>query len=97
LGKGDHAMILIAAANRDPEQFPDPDRFDVGREDNHHLAFGFGAHFCLGAPLARVEGQVALEALATRVTDLTVTVDPPEYKENIVLRGMAALPVTFRV
>jgi cytochrome P450 len=96
LGKGDQAIVLVAAANRDPDQFPDPDTFDVGRADNRHLAFGLGAHFCLGAPLARIEGQVALEALATRVEDLAIAVEQPEYKTNIVLRGLAALPVTFR-
>ena len=95
LGKGDQAIVLVAAANRDPEQFPDPDTFDVGRQENRHLAFGLGAHFCLGAPLARLEGQVALEALATRVDDLAIAVAQPEYKTNIVLRGLAALPVTF--
>lgn len=95
IGKGDQAIVLVAAANRDPAQFPDPDTFDVGRQENRHLSFGLGAHFCLGAPLARVEGQVALEALATRVDDLVVAVEEPEYKTNIVLRGLASLPVTF--
>jgi len=95
LGKGEFAMVLVAAANRDPEQFPEPDTFNVGRQENRHLSFGLGAHFCLGAPLARVEGQVALEALATRIDDLAVAVEQPEYKQNIVLRGLAALPVTF--
>jgi cytochrome P450 len=95
LGKGDQAIVLVAAANRDPEQFPEPDAFDVGRQENRHLSFGLGAHFCLGAPLARVEGQVALGALATRVDDLAIAVEEPEYKTNIVLRGLAALPVTF--
>jgi cytochrome P450 len=93
--KGSQAIVLVAAANRDPEQFENPDNFDVARQDNRHLAFGLGAHFCLGAPLARVEGQVALEAIATRTRDLTLSVDAPEYKENIVLRGLASLPVTF--
>ena len=95
MAKGNQAILLLAAGNRDPEQFPDPDHFDVGRQENRHLAFGLGAHFCLGAPLARVEGQVALEALARRVTELELAVEAPEYKENIVLRGLAALPVTF--
>ena len=59
------------------------------------MAFGLGAHFCIGAPLARVEGQVALAAMATRLADLELAIEQPEYKENIVLRGLAALPVTF--
>ena len=95
LPKGGQAILLIAAANRDREQFADPDVFDVGRQDNRHLAFGLGAHFCIGAPLARVEGQVALAAMATRLADLELAIEQPEYKENIVLRGLAALPVTF--
>ena len=95
LGKGEFAMVLVAAANRDPAQFADPDTFDVGRQENRHLSFGLGAHFCLGAPLARVEGQVALEAVATRIDGLALAVEQPEYKQNIVLRGLAALPVTF--
>jgi len=94
--KGAQAILLLAAANRDPEQFEKPDTFDVGRRDNHHLALGLGAHFCLGAPLARVEGQVALAAIARGVSDLALAVDAPEYKDNIVLRGLASLPVTFR-
>ncbi|MBV8236043.1 MAG: cytochrome P450 [Acidimicrobiia bacterium] len=96
LGKGEQAIVLVAGANRDPDQFADPDSFDVGRQDNRHLSFGLGAHFCLGAPLARAEGQVALEAVASRVDDLALAVEQPEYKTNIVLRGLAALPVTFR-
>ncbi|HZU72631.1 MAG TPA: cytochrome P450 [Acidimicrobiales bacterium] len=93
--KGDMAITLIGAANRDPAQFEDPDRFDVTRNDARHLAFGFGAHFCLGAPLARAEGQAALGELALRTPGLRVLADPPEYKENLVLRGLASLPVEF--
>jgi cytochrome P450 len=95
LAKGDQAILLLAGANRDPEQFAHADRFDIGRQDNRHLAFGLGAHFCLGAPLARLEGLVALQAVATRLDDLALAVEQPEYKDNIVLRGLAALPVTF--
>jgi cytochrome P450 len=95
LAKGEQALLLIAAANRDRDQFEDPDAFDVGRQDNRHLAFSHGAHFCLGASLARLEGQVVFEAVATRIRDLAVTVDKPEYKESFVLRGLAALPVSF--
>jgi cytochrome P450 len=95
IGKGEQAILLLGAAGRDPDQTADPERFDVGRAEIRHLAFGGGIHFCLGAPLARVEGQVALAALAGRLDDLELAVDEPEYKENIVLRGLAALPVRF--
>lgn len=93
--KGQQTILLLAAANRDPAQFPHPERFDITRTENHHLAFGFGIHFCLGAPLARVEGQITLSALVRRFDGLELLTGQPEYKENIVLRGLASLPVGF--
>lgn len=93
--KGENASILIGAANRDPEVFEDPERFDIGRAKNPHLAFGLGIHFCLGAPLARVEGQIALTTLARRLPQMELEIDEPEYREHIVLRGLRALPVSF--
>ncbi len=95
LQKGQQSVILLASANRDAAQFPDPDRFDITREGNQQIAFSFGIHFCLGAPLARVEGQIALSTLARRFNNLALQTEAPEYKENIVLRGLAALPVSF--
>lgn len=94
--KGQQAIVLLASANRDPDQFPDADSFDVTRKPNAHLAFSMGIHFCLGAYLARVEGQIALGEFAARVRDPALEKDVPEYKENVVLRGLASLPVNFR-
>jgi cytochrome P450 len=93
--KGQSVVVLLGAANRDPDQFPNPERFDVTRNDDSHLAFGFGIHFCLGAPLARIEGQIALATLVRRFDALELRTEAPEYKENIVLRGLRYLPVAF--
>jgi cytochrome P450 len=87
--------VILGAANRDPAQFRDPDRLDLGRGDNRHLAFGHGAHFCLGAPLARLEAQVAFEGLAQRFPRLDLADGPPAWKPGIVLRGPKALPLQF--
>ena len=95
LRKEQQAILLLGAANRDPAQFADPERLDITREDNRHVAFGMGIHFCLGAPLARVEGQIALSEFARRLVNPRMTVEEPEYKENLTLRGLAALPVAF--
>jgi len=93
---GDFAMLLIASGNHDPDQFEDPERFDVARTPNNHLGFGFGIHHCLGAPLARMEAQVALASLVRRAPALALTVDDVAYKSNVVLRGMESLPVSMR-
>ncbi len=95
LPKDRTAILLLAAANRDPAQFADPERLDIGREDNRHLAFGLGIHFCLGAPLARVEGQIALAAIAHRLQGVRLVNQTQRYKENVTLRGLAALPIVF--
>jgi hypothetical protein len=93
--KGQAVMAVMAAANRDPERFPDPDRFDVARTDNRHLAFGYAAHFCFGAALARVEGQEAFEAMVRRLPGLELQPGPLVWRNNLGLRGLTALPVKF--
>jgi cytochrome P450 len=95
--RGAMVLLAIAAADRDPERFPEPDRLDIGAPDPGHLAFGHGIHYCLGAPLARLEGQVAFTALLARLPDLALAVDEDELRwtGGGVLRGPRALPVTF--
>lgn len=88
-------IAVMAAANRDPEHFPDPDRLDLERQDNHHLAFGYAAHFCFGAPLARIEGQVTIDVLARTLPNLALEPGPLVWRENLGLRGLKTLPVTF--
>ena len=94
--KRDAVMAVMAAGNRDPDRFPDPDRLDLSRQDNRHLAFGWAAHFCFGAPLARMEGQIAFSTLLRRLPDLALATDRLVWRENLGLRGLKALPVTFR-
>ena len=93
---GAFMMLLLGSGNRDPSQFEDPEHFDVTRTPNNHLGLGFGIHHCLGAPLARMETQVALNSLVRRAPDLALAVDDVTYKTNVVLRGMTALPVSMR-
>ena len=93
--KGEMVMPFIGAADRDPAQFPEPDRLDIARADNRHIAFGWGIHFCLGAPLARVEGQLAINTLLRRLPKLALDTDKPEFRQSLTLRGLRALPVRF--
>ena len=88
-------MAVMAAGNRDPARFPDPDRLDLVRPNNRHLAFGWAAHFCFGAPLARIEGQIAFPTLLRRLRGLALEPGPLAWRQNLGLRGLAALPVTF--
>jgi cytochrome P450 len=88
-------IAVMAAGNRDPERFPDPDRLDITRKDNRHLAFGWAAHFCFGAALARIEGQVAFEAVVRRIPKLKLEPGALIWRANLGLRGLTALPVTF--
>ncbi|GAA0930051.1 cytochrome P450 [Nonomuraea longicatena] len=93
--KGAPIWLFLAAGNRDPERFQRPDVFDPERRDNQHLGFGSGIHYCFGAPLARLEAQLALTELARRLGDPQLVTDPPPYRTNPVLRGPRHLPVTF--
>ena len=89
-------IAVMGAGNRDPERFEDPDRLDLSRKDNRHLAFGWAAHFCFGAALARLEGQIAFETLLRRLPNLKLdTKAPLQWRHNLGLRGLTALPVTF--
>ncbi|CAA0101573.1 Cytochrome P450 107B1 [Mycolicibacterium vanbaalenii] len=92
--KGDNMLLLLAAAHRDPSNGERPDRFDPDRPTIRHLGFGKGPHFCLGAPLARLEATVALSALTGRFPNAALAAEP-EYKQNVTLRGMSTLPITL--
>jgi cytochrome P450 len=90
--KGQQIVLLIGAANRDPEVFADPDRLDLGRETQSHISFGRGIHHCLGSPLARIEGQVAFRKLLERYSEIRLGGEP-RFKDHVVLRGLRSLPL----
>src|SRR6266508_5037770 len=91
---GQHRIVAFAGANRDPKVFADPDRFDVTRTPNPHLAFSAGAHYCLGAPLARMHAEIALPALFTRLPGLRLA-GPPAWFGSVPVRQIAALPIEW--
>jgi cytochrome P450 len=93
--KGATVVLLFGSGIRDPARFPDPDRFDPDRTDNEHFGFGRGIHYCVGAPLARMETHIALSALARRLVNPRLVIDPPPYRELASLRGPRHLAVTF--
>jgi cytochrome P450 PksS len=94
---GDVVLPALLAANRDPAYFKDPNVFDITRENNKHIAFGLGIHYCVGAPLARMEGAIAINTLLKRLPNiqLAVNVDDLQWNESILLHGMKEMPVTF--
>lgn len=93
--KGQAVIAVMGAGNRDPERFPDPDRLDLARKDNRHLAFGWASHFCFGAPLARIEGQLAFEAIVRWTSNLALEPGELVWRDNLGLRGLTSLPITF--
>jgi cytochrome P450 len=95
LSDGEAVFPVLGAANRDPDQFADPDRLDLGRIDNRHLSLSNGPHFCLGAPLARLEGEIAIGTLVRRLPRLRLDTDTLEWRPSPGLRGLEALPVAY--
>ena len=95
IGAGQHVSLMIGAANRDPAQFPTPDQLDIGRRENRHLSFSHGPHFCVGAPLARLEGQIAIGTLLHRLPAMRLAAETLTWRDNFTLRGLEALPVVF--
>jgi cytochrome P450 len=93
--KGSMVLVNIGAANHDPEVFENPDELDIARDPNPHLSFGFGTHFCMGAPLARLEAEAAFAALIARFPKLSLVSDTPEYRPNPILRGLSRLDLAF--
>ena len=94
--KGAAVMAIMAAANHDPRQFPNPDLLDLARTPNRHLAFGWGPHFCFGAALARLEGRLAFAVLLRRLQDVRLATDRLTWRTNSGLRGLTSLPIRFR-
>lgn len=93
--RGDEVITFIGAANRDPEVYDDPDRLDLTRESIRHLSFGGGIHYCVGAPLARREGQIALTTLFARAPSIRLIDETPVYRRGLVFRGLTNLSVSF--
>ncbi|MEU2427003.1 cytochrome P450 [Streptomyces sp. NPDC007851] len=95
IAPGDPVMIGLTAADRDGARYPEPDRFDIRRDNRGHLAFGHGIHYCLGAPLARLEGRIALRSLLERAPDLALDGQPGEWLPGTLMRGVRRLPVRW--
>lgn len=98
VAKGERVFLMLTAANRDPARFPEPDLMDIARPVNRHMGFGFGIHLCLGAPLARLETEIAMTALLARADDIRLAADEAGlvWRDEMVVRGVHTLPITFR-
>ena len=94
IAENERIIVLLGAGNRDPEVFPAPDALDITRDPNPHLAFGAGAYYCLGTHLARLEMQIALDALVRRMPKLRLTGEP-DWRPTWMMRGLRHMPVTF--
>ncbi|MEU3729685.1 cytochrome P450 [Streptomyces sp. NPDC033538] len=95
IARGDAVMVGLTAADRDPDRYPDPDRFDIRRDTRGHLAFGHGVHYCLGAPLARLEARTAIRTLLERAPGLALDGPPGDWLPGMLMRGMRSLPVRW--
>ncbi len=95
--KGDLVIVVLNSANHDPAQFSDPEVFDITRQKSRHLAFGKGIHACLGAPLARLEGEIAINSLVKRFPNMTMYEDKDnlEWREGMIVRGVKKLPISL--
>jgi cytochrome P450 len=95
--KGDLVNSIIGSANRDPEQFPQPDQFDITRKQGRHLGFGLGVHFCIGAPLVRLEAEIAFTTILHRFSEFRLAIETLEWQEHPIFRGLKSLPVSFKL
>ncbi|TMC23979.1 MAG: cytochrome P450 [Chloroflexi bacterium] len=95
ISKGQSVLLMLGAANRDPDQFHDPDRFDISRQENRHLAFGHNIHYCVGAALGRLEAQIAINTILRRMPELQLTPQPLRWQENLSFHGVKELLVSF--
>jgi cytochrome P450 len=91
--KGDLVNSILGSANRDPERFSNPDRFDITRNQGRHIGFGIGIHFCIGAPLVRLEAEVVFETILRRFPKICLATETLEWQEHPIFRGLKSLPV----